>query len=87
MEDISYLDFYGDFRFSIKVYNFPDEFHFRCQDEDGTRQWIKILRMAREAALFGRQMNYVEPDPSEKSKKSIKELRAIAHGAGIGKKI
>jgi len=87
VEDISYLDFYGDFRFSIKVYNFPDEFHFRCQDEDSASQWIKILRMAREAALFGRQMNLDDSDSANmsaaNSKKTVKELRAIAHGAGI----
>jgi len=50
VEDISYLDFYGDHRFAIKVYNFHDEFHFRCGDESSAMNWVSTLRHAREVS-------------------------------------
>jgi len=44
LQEVKYLDFYGDFRFAIKVFNVSDEFVFRCADEESAQNWILTLR-------------------------------------------
>lgn len=48
--DVKLLDFYGDFRFSVKVYNVPEEFVFRTKDEESCRQWVATLISAKESS-------------------------------------
>jgi len=130
LEDVAFLDFYSDNRFSIKVYNVSEEFYFRCADEDSAQQWVLALRSIKDevtgnnsrhstsimnnSSIHSTSMmnnssihstngdNGKETDAPKKSqsdldpttkaqsapeqfkpRQSIKELRAIAHGAGI----
>lgn len=118
LEDVTYLDFYGDFRFALKVYNVPDEFQFRTRDEESAQNWVLTLRNARDTSLGKKNAgngnistaNSIDdwdatkttrssatpspspsPVPDDASSDSgsvgkrmtIKELRAIAHGAGF----
>jgi hypothetical protein len=136
LQQVKYLDFYGDYRFAIKVYNVSDEFVFRCADEESAQNWILTLRSVKAeqgsngpsktiepqaqqqqeveatapldegkpassssnvasppvsdgAPASIRSSNSSEPPadapPSEQAKPrmTVKEMRAIAHGAGI----
>jgi len=51
LEDVNYLDFYGDHRFSLKIYNVADEFQFRTADEVSAKNWVATLVRARDASL------------------------------------
>jgi hypothetical protein len=132
LEDVNYLDFYGDYRFSLKIYNVADEFQFRTGDEVSAKNWVATLMRARDASLGkartagaaasrpsaqeaksmnplddwgneGQQQQQQQAPPpaaaavgggtssdggsaaaaAPEDRMSIKELRAIAHGAGI----
>lgn len=48
--DVRLLDFYGDFRFAIKVYNVPEDFVFRTRDEESCREWVATLISAKESS-------------------------------------
>ena len=48
LEEVQYLDFYGDHRFSLKVYNVSEEFIFRCADEGAAQNWVVTLRSVKE---------------------------------------
>ena len=50
LEDVTYVDIYGDFRFTIKVSNAPEEFQFRCADSESAQNWVMTLRSARDIA-------------------------------------
>lgn len=134
MQDVTFL---GDVenRFSIKVYHLPDEFVFRCPDEDAAQNWVLTLRSMKEISqrqastsppngihdnrTFDEENKRAEtvrppldnqqrhassvpqhppqnPSPSDPPQQetplppqekpprmTVKELRAIAHGAGI----
>ena len=51
LEDVNYVDIYGDYRFTLKVYNFAEEFYFRTRDEPSAQSWVITLRSARDASL------------------------------------
>jgi len=51
LEEVSYIDVYGDFRFSLKIYNVSDEFQFRTTDAQSAQSWLATLRSARDASL------------------------------------
>ncbi|KAL7498260.1 hypothetical protein ACHAWT_009215 [Skeletonema menzelii] len=59
LEDVNYVDIYGDYRFTLKVYNFAEEFYFRTRDEQSAQSWVITLRSARDASLesIGRKPN------------------------------
>ena len=48
--DVKYLDFYGDFRFSIKVFNVSEDFVFRTADEESCKEWVATLKSAKDAS-------------------------------------
>ena len=48
--DVKYLDFYGDFRFSIKVFNVSEDFVFRTADEESCKEWVATLKSAKYAS-------------------------------------
>ncbi|KAK1744981.1 hypothetical protein QTG54_004272 [Skeletonema marinoi] len=50
-QDVNYVDLYGDYRFTLKVYNFAEEFYFRTRDEQSAQSWVITLRSARDASL------------------------------------
>mmetsp|Transcript_425 Transcript_425/g.607 ORF Transcript_425/g.607 Transcript_425/m.607 type:complete len:695 (-) Transcript_425:1931-4015(-) len=116
LEEVKFLDFYGDNRFSIKVYNVAEEFFFRCADSESAHEWVLTLRSVKDEVdkAMGKSTTTTSdndfpedektstessgpsttpsttaekptaPATEEKSsRKTIKELRAIAHGAGI----
>jgi hypothetical protein len=51
LEDVNYVDIYGDHRFTLKVYNIAEEFYFRTRDEQSAQSWVLTLRSARDASL------------------------------------
>jgi len=51
LEDVNYVDLYGDHRFTLKVYNIAEEFYFRTRDESSAQSWVLTLRSARDASL------------------------------------
>ena len=116
LEDVKFLDFYGDHRFSIKVYNVADEFLFKCVNEDAAQNWVLTLLSIKEIVNNKVNNKMVDDRPasdfsfgstattpvaaatttttaaapaamadtdSPPYKMSIKELRALANGAGI----
>ena len=64
LEDVNYLDFYGDHRFSLKIYNVADEFQFRTSDEVSAKNWVATLVRARDASL-GRATSGAGPTAQE----------------------
>ena len=50
LEDVTYVDMYGDFRFTLKVFNVNEEFQFRCRDSESAQNWVLTLRSARDIA-------------------------------------
>ena len=48
IQEVSYLDFYGDYRFSVKVFNISEEFVFRCADRGSAQDWVVTLRSVKE---------------------------------------
>eukprot|EP00563_Minutocellus_polymorphus_P012353 CAMPEP_0181064312 /NCGR_PEP_ID=MMETSP1070-20121207/24136_1 /TAXON_ID=265543 /ORGANISM="Minutocellus polymorphus, Strain NH13" /LENGTH=893 /DNA_ID=CAMNT_0023144623 /DNA_START=282 /DNA_END=2963 /DNA_ORIENTATION=- len=70
LEDVNYLDFYGDHRFSLKIYNVADEFQFRTSDEASAKNWVATLVRARDASL-GRARN---AGPTAQEAKSMNPL-------------
>jgi hypothetical protein len=51
LEEVNYVDIYGDHRFTLKVYNFAEEFYFRTRDEQSAQSWVITLRSARDSSL------------------------------------
>lgn len=47
--DVKLLEFFGDFRFSISVYNVPEDFIFRTRNEESCREWVATLISAKDA--------------------------------------
>lgn len=113
IEDVTYVNMYGDHRFAIKIFNVLEEFQFRTRDADSAHNWVVTLLSAVEASNKGIMMSNVTPPPlaglenpnlsnvdhttsclpsdgpvsrgEEPKVHTIKELRAIAEKAGIGK--
>jgi len=56
LEDVNYVDVYGDHRFTLKVYNIAEEFYFRTRDEQSAQSWVLTLRSARDASLESGRM-------------------------------
>mmetsp|Transcript_3347 Transcript_3347/g.5109 ORF Transcript_3347/g.5109 Transcript_3347/m.5109 type:complete len:696 (-) Transcript_3347:79-2166(-) len=117
LEEVTFLDFYGDNRFSVKVYNVTEEFFFRCADQESAHEWVSTLRSIKEEVdkSMGKSntsksvdnnfpedespstnrvpqssrsasteaTNEIKQTDETKPRKTIKELRSIAHGAGI----
>ena len=130
LQEVTFLDYSVDNRFSLRVYNLDEDFVFRCPKDPGAAEnWVMTLLSARDAAIrkksdrkpkreahhdekksadtprpiaerarsppaastdppaarpTPRPAPAGEPRPPASSKKvSIKELRALAHGAGI----
>jgi len=52
IEEVICLDFYSDYRFSIKVFNVPEDFVFRTGTEESCKQWVATLKSAREASYI-----------------------------------
>jgi hypothetical protein len=51
LEEIIYVDFSADHRFTLKVYNLQEEFVFRCaRDDEAAQNWVLTLRSAQEIA-------------------------------------
>lgn len=135
IEEVSYIDFHVDFRFSIKVFNVKEDFVFRTGTEESCKQWVATLKSARDGSYIAvgstpggmdavdqasasprrraehsrsehspdrlaktshprgrrqheqkmheqQQQRPPSVEPGGKVRMSIKELRAIAHGAG-----
>lgn len=53
LEEVNYVDLYGDHQFTLKVYNIAEEFFFRTRDEQSAQSWVLTLRSARDASLEG----------------------------------
>ncbi len=71
IEDVTYINMYGDHRFSIKIFNVLEEFQFRTRDADSAHNWVVTLLSAVEASNKGIMMSNVTPPPlagSENSK-------------------
>lgn len=49
MLDVKMLEFYGEYRFAITVYNVPEDFIFRTRGEESCREWIATLKSAKES--------------------------------------
>ena len=72
LEDVNYLDFYGDYRFSLKIYNVADEFQFRTSDEVSAKNWVATLVRARDASLGkARSANANHAGPTAQEAKSM----------------
>lgn len=56
LEDVNYVDIYGDCRFTLKVYNIAEEFYFRTRDEASAQSWVLTLRSARDVSLENSRM-------------------------------
>lgn len=51
IQDIVFLDYSTDNRFTLKVYNLPDEFIFRCADNhEAAQNWVLTLRSIQQIA-------------------------------------
>jgi hypothetical protein len=50
LQDVAYLDYTADHRFTIKVYNLQEDFTFKCANDEAARNWVITLRSARDAA-------------------------------------
>jgi hypothetical protein len=76
LEDVNYVDIYGDHRFTLKVYNIAEEFYFRTRDEQSAQSWVLTLRSARDASLENGRMgsNPVGASNGGNSKPSVKEV-------------
>lgn len=94
LEDVQLLDFYSDYRFSLKVYNVAEEFLFKCRDEESAQNWVLTLQSIREivrkkkntdnaAAAGSADQQQAEAPPPSSHRMAIKELKAIAQGAGV----
>ncbi len=80
------MDYSTDHRFSLKVYNVPEEFLFKCVDAESAQNWVLTLRSVREVVLKqakSKDEKEEEKAPEKNHRMTISELRAIAHGAGI----
>ena len=53
LEAVKFVDYYGDFRLTLKVYNVSDDFVFRLPQEIHVREWLATLNSAREASQQG----------------------------------
>jgi hypothetical protein len=52
LQDVTFLDYSVDNRFSVRVYNLNEEFVFRCpKDPEAAQNWVMTLRSAKEDAL------------------------------------
>lgn len=60
---VEYLDYSTDNRFALKVYNVPEEFLFRCVDEESAQNWVLSLRSVREIAMKSSKANKKEEAP------------------------
>jgi hypothetical protein len=58
---IEYLDYATDHRFALKVYNVPEEFLFKCADEESAQNWVLTLRSVREITLKNARVNNHAP--------------------------
>jgi hypothetical protein len=67
VQNVEYLDYSTDHRFAVKVYNVPDDFLFRCADEDSAQNWVLTLRSVKEIAAkeAGKGGNEHAPPPHE----------------------
>ena len=75
LEDVNYLDFYGDYRFSLKIYNVADEFQFRTSDEVSAKNWVATLVRVRDASLGkARNANANTAGPTAQEAKSMNPL-------------
>lgn len=86
LTSVEYLDYSTDHRFSLKVYNVPEEFLFKCVDAESAQNWVLTLRSVREVVLKqakSKDEKEEEKAPEKNHRMTISELRAIAHGAGI----
>lgn len=129
VQDVLYLDYSADHRFSVRVHNMQEEFIFRCaRDDEAAQNWVLTLRSAQENAqrkakhssngqtngaanrtgvddwdattqrkgfedekkvpdkqqypsVVSSSSTSASPDGGPRT--SVKELRAIAHGAGV----
>jgi len=72
LEDVNYVDIYGDHRFTLKVYNIAEEFYFRTRDEQSAQSWVLTLRSARDASLESMRMG--NAGAAGHSKPSTKEV-------------
>ncbi|KAL3795641.1 hypothetical protein HJC23_002048 [Cyclotella cryptica] len=72
LEDVNYVDIYGDHRFTLKVYNIAEEFYFRTRDEQSAQSWVLTLRSARDASLeSGRMGNHASASGAKPSTKEV----------------
>ena len=74
LEDVNYVDIYGDHRFTLKVYNIAEEFYFRTRDEQSAQSWVLTLRSARDASLENARMGGAGVGGGERSKPSSVEV-------------
>jgi hypothetical protein len=51
LQEVHLLDFYGDYRFSLKVYNINEDFVFRCADSDSAQNWVSTLRSIKDEVV------------------------------------
>lgn len=51
IQEIHYLDFSADNRFTLKVFNLQEEFIFRCGTEEAAQNWVLTLRSIQESIL------------------------------------
>lgn len=69
LEDVTYVDMYGDFRFTLKVFNVNEEFQFRCRDAESAQNWVLTLRNARDMARSAQAQanhNQIPPENVER---------------------
>lgn len=53
LQKVNFVDYYGDFRLSLKVLNVQEEFVFRLPVEEAVREWMATLHSAKEASETG----------------------------------
>jgi hypothetical protein len=63
IEDVTYVNMYGDHRFSIKIFNVQEEFQFRTRDADSANNWVVTLLSAVEASNKGIMMSNATAPP------------------------
>lgn len=62
LQDVSFMDFSTDNRFSLRVYNLNEDFVFRCpRDPAAAENWVVTLRSAKDSAV--RKKGDVPPAP------------------------
>ena len=106
LQEVTYLDYTADNRFTLKLLNQSDDFIFRCNSDIAAMNWVMTLKKVELAVKAGTSADeripkekpsweeekkgsdsspsYQQPEAQpEAAGLTVRDLRAICHGAGI----